>query len=216
MDTRLVDGLGLWFERSSTSFEPGRPALFLDRDGVIVEETHYLGRAEDVRMIARAAAAIACANLAGLPVVVITNQAGIGRGYYGWGDFIAVQDRICENLAAAGAHVDVVLACAYHEAGQGDFAQPHHPWRKPSPGMILAAADTLALDLGRSMVVGDKISDLEAGRNAGVGRGVLVESGHGRTEIESLSLVSFSPMFVTIARDIGEAIAQVQSMPFRS
>ena len=72
-------------------FRPAAPALFLDRDGVIVADTHYLCRVEDMRMIAGSAAAIARCNALGIPVVVVTNQAGIGRGYYGWDDFHAVQ-----------------------------------------------------------------------------------------------------------------------------
>src|SRR5262249_9599239 len=99
MDARLADGLGLWVEIFTSGSLPGRPALFLDRDGVIVEETNYLGRAEDVRMIAGAGAAISWANRAGFAAIIISNQAGIGRGYYGWDGFVSVQDRIITDLA---------------------------------------------------------------------------------------------------------------------
>ena len=96
----------------------GRPALFLDRDGVLVEETGYLHRAEEARLIPGATAAVAAAAHAGRPVVLITNQAGIGRGYYGWAEFQAVQERITADLAAGGAAFDMVLACPFHAAGR--------------------------------------------------------------------------------------------------
>jgi D-glycero-D-manno-heptose 1,7-bisphosphate phosphatase len=213
MDARLADGLGLWFEIFSTDAMPGRPALFLDRDGVIVEETNYLGHAEDVRMIASAAPAISWANQAGFAAIVVTNQAGIGRGYYGWDGFIAVQERIVTDLAKGHAHIDAVLACAFHEQGRGPLARTDHPWRKPNPGMILAAAQALRLDLGRSIAIGDKISDIEAAHRAGLPWGILVESGHGRDEIQKLSVASLSPMRVETARDIGDAIERIRAMP---
>jgi D-glycero-D-manno-heptose 1,7-bisphosphate phosphatase len=213
MDARLADGLGLWFEVFFTDAMPGRPALFLDRDGVIVEETNYLGSAKDVRMIASAAPAISWANRAGFATIIVTNQAGIGRGYYGWDGFIEVQERIVTDLAKAHAHIDAVLACAFHEQGQGPLAQIDHPWRKPNPGMILAAAEALGLDLQRSIVIGDKISDIEAAHRAGLCWGILVESGHGRDEIQNLSAASLSPMRIETARDIGEGIERIRATP---
>ena len=213
MDARLADGLGLWFEIFAADVMPGRPALFLDRDGVIVEETNYLGRAEDVRMITRAGTAISWANRAGFAVIIVTNQAGIGRGYYGWDGFIDVQERIITDLANAHGRIDAVLACAFHEQGRGPLAQTDHPWRKPNPGMILAAAEALGLDLGRSIMVGDKISDVEAAHRAGLPWGILVESGHGRDEIQNLSVASLLPMRVETARDIGDAIERIRAMP---
>jgi D-glycero-D-manno-heptose 1,7-bisphosphate phosphatase len=212
-DAQLVDGLGLWFERRCTDPSPRRPAVFLDRDGVIVEETHYLGRAEDVRMIPGAAAAVAQANRAGYAVVVVTNQAGIGRGYHSWDGFVSVQNRICEELSASGAHFDAVLACAYHEQGVGAFARPNHPWRKPNPGMIQAAGNALNLDLGRSIIIGDKASDIEAGFRAGLGLGVLVESGYGLTERAYLTGALSASMEVETAHDIGAAIRRLTMRP---
>jgi D-glycero-D-manno-heptose 1,7-bisphosphate phosphatase len=160
----------------------GRPALFLDRDGVVVEEVGYLHRAEAARLIPGAIAAIAAAARAALPVVLITNQAGIGRGYYGWAEFQAVQERITADLAAGGATFDMVLACPYHPAGQPPYRHPAHPCRKPRPGMILRAAEALGLDLAGSWIVGDRATDLEAGRAAGLAGGVHVLTGHGAGE----------------------------------
>lgn len=174
---------GLWLERLSGQGFSRRPALFLDRDGVIVEEVNYLNRIADIAVIEATAAGIAATNRAGVPVIMVTNQAGIGRGYFDWKAFAAVQAEILDRLAGLGAHVDLVLACAYHEKGQDDYRVADHIWRKPNPGMFLKAQSELDIDLARSLVVGDKISDLAAGRNAGLRRGVLVLSGHGRDEV---------------------------------
>lgn len=158
---------------------PHHPCLFLDRDGVIVEEVNYLHRPEDIRFISGVLAAIARVNQSGIPVVMVTNQAGIGRGYFGWDEFHALQACILREAEAEGAHFDMVLACAYHGDGRGDYAVANHPWRKPNPGMILEAASALAIDPTRSFIIGDCLTDLAAGAAAGLSGGALVETGHG-------------------------------------
>jgi D-glycero-D-manno-heptose 1,7-bisphosphate phosphatase len=105
---------GLWCEVDA-AVPPGRAALFLDRDGVIVTDTHYLCRVEDMRMIAGAAAAIARCNRLSIPVVVVTNQAGIGRGYYGWDAFHAVQGALKAALAAGGAQSSLAQTQSGHD-----------------------------------------------------------------------------------------------------
>jgi len=149
-----------------------RPLLLLDRDGVINEEVHRLHAARDLVMIPGVAPAIAAVNAAGVPVVVVSNQAGIGLGLYGEADLVAVTRAIEASLAAAGARVDGWYHC------------PHVPadgcaCRKPRPGMLLAAAAAHGADLARSVFVGDKESDLGAARAAGC-RAVLVRTGYGR------------------------------------
>lgn len=138
---RLIDDPGLWCDTGAADWAL-RPALFLDRDGVIVADTGYLGRAEDVRLLDGAAGAIARCNVLRIPVVVVTNQSGIARGYYDWRGFHAVQSALCAALDAAGARLDAVLACAYHADGKAPLRRAEHPWRKPNPGMIVAAADS--------------------------------------------------------------------------
>lgn len=149
-----------------------RPGLLLDRDGVINEECEYLHDPEDLVVIPGVAAAIAAINRWQVPVVVVTNQAGIGRGLFGVEAYQAVNRAIAELLAPAFAHIDAWYFC------------PHLPdagclCRKPRPGLLLAAAQDLDLDLARSVLVGDKPSDLEAGRAVGT-RTVLVRTGYGR------------------------------------
>ena len=160
------------------------PALFLDRDGVIVEEKDHLGDPDEVEMLDGAAALILEARRRGMLVIEITNQAGIGYGMYGWGDFAKVENRIRAELAASGAALDAAFACPYHDKGSGVYRVADHPWRKPNPGMLLEAQRLLNIDLSRSVFVGDKVSDLEAARKAGIPRAVLVLTGHGKVHAE--------------------------------
>lgn len=177
-DDALIDADGVWTQILSTP-GPGLGALFLDRDGVVIEEGHYLCRADDVRLIPGAAGVISAANGLGVPVVIVTNQGGIGRGYYGWEDFAAVQERMLDELATAGARVNGVYASPFHPEGVPPYAHADHPSRKPNPGMMLMAADGLELDLARSWIIGDHASDLDAAKRAGLAGGLHVLTGHG-------------------------------------
>ena len=166
---------GLWVERvGATTFPTGRPALFLDRDGTINVDTDYPSDPSDIVLRPQMLPVIKAANLVGLPVVVVTNQSGIARGYFGWPEFAAVNARLLALLEAEQCRIDVVLACAYHSSGTGELAIGDHPMRKPNPGMLLRARDLLGLDAGRSIIVGDKADDMEAGRRAGLTNGWLV------------------------------------------
>ena len=207
----FVGADGIWCQElrpDKAASARGRPALFLDRDGVLVEETGYLHRAEEARLIPGAAAAIAAANRADLPVVLITNQSGIGRGYYGWSDFQAVQETITADLAAGGATLDMVLACPFHAEGQPPYRHSAHPCRKPRPGMILRAAEALGLDLAGSWIVGDRAIDLEAGRAAGLAGGAHVLTGHGAAERDA-ALELAAGEFRTMG---AESIAEVPAL----
>jgi D-glycero-D-manno-heptose 1,7-bisphosphate phosphatase len=200
----LIDDLGLWCDTGAADWA-SRPALFLDRDGVIVADTGYLGRAEDVHLLDGAAGAIARCNSLRIPVVVVTNQSGIARGYYGWSGFHAVQAALAATLAAAGARLDAVLACAYHGDGKEPLRRAAHPWRKPNPGMILAAAERMNLDLSRSWIVGDKAADLMTGAAAGLAGGTLVGSDEGaRQQASQLKTVRFA---AAAAASLADAVA---------
>ena len=177
-----------------------RPAVFLDRDGTLNEEVDYLHRPEDLVMIPGAAAAVARLNARGIPVIVVTNQSGIGRGYYGMEDFLRVMDRMDGCLAEEGARLDAVYVAPHHEKGQGEFAHPDHPERKPNPGMLTRAAAEHGLDLTASWMVGDKAIDLEAGRAAGC-RVALVRTGYGRSVDGRLADL--------VAEDLGEAVDRI-------
>ena len=174
-----IDDAGVWtqvFRRPESV--AGRPALFLDRDGVVVEEVPYLHRVEETFLAAGVADVIVRANRLGLPVVLVTNQSGIGRGIYGWPEFAAVQRHIVERLASRGATVDAVFACPHVPRPHGPIGRRDHPDRKPNPGMLLRAA-ALGVDLATSWIVGDRAADLEAGKRAGIAGGVHVLMGIG-------------------------------------
>jgi D-glycero-D-manno-heptose 1,7-bisphosphate phosphatase len=188
-----LDADGVWCE-VSPSCNRGGPALFLDRDGVVVEEVDYLHGVEDIAISAAAAAVISAANAIMVPVVLVTNQAGIGRGYYGWAEFRAVQEAIQSAIAEEGAHFDAVYACPHHRDGQGAFAHPDHPARKPNPGMLQRAAAALDIDMARSWLVGDRAGDIEAARRAGLAGALHVLTGYGQAERAAAMALS-SPRF---------------------
>lgn len=174
---------GLWVRVDPRAVEPGRGALFLDRDGVILEEVEYLHRLDDFKLIDGAAEAIALANRNGAPVVVVTNQSGVGRGFYGWGEFAEIERALERELTRRGAKIDMTVACAYHSEARAPFNLADHPCRKPSPGMFFIAKENLGVDLKNSFMIGDKISDLLAARSAGLGGAALVLTGHGKERL---------------------------------
>ncbi len=174
---RPLTAEGIWLRITARPDGEPRPGLFLDRDGVIVEDVGYLRRAADVRLIPGAADIIRRANIAGLPVAVVTNQSGISRGRFGWDDFATVEDRIAALLAAEGAAVDAVAACPFHPSFTPDYGDSHARWRKPGPAMLTATAAALKLDLARCWMIGDKTSDIEAADNAGLAGAIWVTKG---------------------------------------
>jgi D-glycero-D-manno-heptose 1,7-bisphosphate phosphatase len=154
-----------------------RPALFLDRDGVLNVDHGYVHRWEDFQWIPGAKEAIGAFNRAGWLVFVVTNQSGIGRGYYTEEDMHALHRRMVEELEAAGAHIDAIYFAPQHpEAPLEAYRHPDPPDRKPNPGMLLRAFAEWPVDRERSIMVGDKPADLEAALRAGV-RGFLFEGG---------------------------------------
>ena len=162
-----------------------KPALFLDRDGVIVEEVEYLSRPSPLALIPRGAEAIARVNRRGIPVVVITNQAGVARGYFPEARVAEVHDHLDKLLSACGARIDRYYYCPHHPTeGLEPYRRQCH-CRKPHPGMLHKAALQEGIDLQSSWLVGDKLSDVEAGQAAGC-QTVLVHTGHGRAHARLL------------------------------
>ena len=159
----------------------GRSAVFLDRDGTLVEERDYLADPEEVTLVPGAARALAELHAAGLALVVVTNQSGIARGLYREEDYQAVAARIEALLADEGVRLDAVFHCPHHPDHSGPCA-----CRKPGTGMHRRAATELGLSLKDSWFVGDKPSDVEPARLLG-GRAILVRTGYGREWEGSLS-----------------------------
>ncbi len=156
-----------------------KPALFLDRDGVLIQDKHHLHNPDDVQLCPGARNLVQIANAMGWPVVVITNQSGIARGYFDWEAYEAVTQRLQELLGPSAP-----LAGIYSN-GHGPDAPPKS-WRKPSPAMLEAAASDLRLDLHRSLMVGDRLTDLQAGARAGLRWLAHVRTGHGEHEREAV------------------------------
>ena len=194
-----IDGIG------GRVFPPHLPALFLDRDGTINVDTDYPSDPAEIELRPQMLPAIAAANRAGIPVVVVTNQSGIARGYFGWSVFAAVNGRVLDLLRDQGMFVDMVLACAYHEAGVGPLAIPDHPMRKPNPGMLVEAGKRLALDLQRSLIVGDKPADMQAGERAGLARGWLVDG-------EATVQPGFAIRPLRDSSDLGDLLAAIETL----
>lgn len=148
-------------------------ALFLDRDGVINTNHGYVHKRENFDFIHGIFDVARYAHLQDYKIVVITNQAGIGRGYYTEEDFHQITGWMCEQFSAGGAKIDRVYFSPYHPtAGIGKYLKDDFS-RKPHPGMILQARAELDLDLSSSVLIGDKASDIQAGIAAGVGRNLL-------------------------------------------
>ncbi|HEX4129393.1 MAG TPA: HAD family hydrolase [Pirellulales bacterium] len=182
-----------------------RPAVFLDRDGVLIEDLGYLGDPEGVALIPGAAEAVAELRSAGFVTVVVTNQSGVARGLYTEADVDRVHRRIDELLAPAGARIDRYYHCPHHPEATVAQYRTECACRKPAAGMLLRAAEELGIVLDRSYLIGDKCSDLEAAIAAGC-RPLLVETGYGK---ESAAMIGsqFAPGIVTCFPTIVAAAA---------
>jgi D-glycero-D-manno-heptose 1,7-bisphosphate phosphatase len=155
-----------------------RRAVFLDRDGVINKERAYVHKIEEFHFIDGVFDACREMSKAGYRLIIITNQAGIARGYYTEDEFQYLTKWMLKEFRQHGIEIDGVYHCPHHPVyGVGDYHRDCD-CRKPAPEMILRAAKEHSLDLRRSILVGDKVTDIEAGRSGGVGCCVLVLTGH--------------------------------------
>jgi len=157
-----------------------RPALFLDRDGVINIDYAYVHKKEDFMFIDGIFDLCRKAQQSGYLIIIITNQAGIGRGYYSEEDFHTLNNWMINEFANSNVTINATYFCPYHpEKGIGQYKQ-ESACRKPNPGMILKATDEFDIDLRRSVLIGDKDSDIQAGLNAGIGKNFLFNPKQGK------------------------------------
>lgn len=154
-----------------------RPALFLDRDGVINVDKGYVSRIEDFEWVDGAAETIAAFNKRGWFVFVVTNQSGIARNYYTEADMKVLHDWMQAELARAGAHIDRIYYCPFHETGENPAYRKDSFDRKPKPGMLLQAMSDFPVKRELSFMIGDKEADMQAARAAGVA-GFLFNGGN--------------------------------------
>jgi D-glycero-D-manno-heptose 1,7-bisphosphate phosphatase len=180
------------------------PGVFLDRDGTICEEVGYVNHIDRCALLPRSAEAIRLLNEAGIPVAIVTNQAGVARGYFREELIHEVHTRVRSLLAAQGAHVGAIYFCPHHPtAGEPPYRQDCS-CRKPKPGLILRGAQELGIDLARSFMVGDSARDVQAAAAAGV-TSVLVLTGYGRGEWEHQP-ERFATRPAHVAADLLEAV----------
>lgn len=160
---------------------PGRPAVFFDRDGTLNRDVGYVTHLDAYELLPRAAAAVRKVNEAGRLAVVITNQAGVARGYFPESMLEEVHRKLRDELHARGARLDAIYYCPHAPNGDAPDYAIDCRMRKPYPGMILKAGEEHGIDLEKSVMLGDKYSDLEAGWRAGCASGLLL-TGYGRGE----------------------------------
>ena len=160
-----------------------RPALFIDRDGTISEEVGYVNHPSRFRVFPYSAEAIRKLNDAGWLAIVITNQAGVARGYFSEDVIHKIHDQLTRDLEAGSAKLDAIYYCAHHPSVGEPPYRLDCDCRKPKPGLIEQAAKDFEIDLSASWMAGDRYSDIELAHNAGL-RSVFVLSGYGRGEWE--------------------------------
>ncbi|HVO09273.1 MAG TPA: HAD family hydrolase [Vicinamibacteria bacterium] len=158
------------------------PAIFMDRDGTLSHEVGYVNHPDRFRLYPWAVEAVRAINQAGWLAVVVTNQAGVARGYFPQAVFDEVQRSLVAQIEAGGARFDAVYACLHHPTvGQPPYRRDCE-CRKPRPGMLRRAEAELGADLARSWVIGDRHGDLQLAWSVGA-RGAMVRTGYGRGEL---------------------------------
>lgn len=181
-----------------------KPAVFLDRDGTINEQMGYINHISRFQLLPGVAGAIRRLNEAAIPVVVVTNQSGLARGYFPEELLIAVHEKMARLLAEQGAHVDGIYICPHHPEAKKEKYRLACNCRKPGTGLFMQAAEEMSLDLAGSFVVGDRWSDLKSAVACGA-TPVLVLTGYGRGDAQYIGPgQEVQPAFVGV--DLAEAV----------
>lgn len=179
----------------------GRRAVFLDRDGTVIEDADYLDDPGDIALIEGAEESLRRLRSAGWTLVVVTNQSGIARGRFSVQRYHEVAAALGRRLLGAGCEIDATCFCPHHPDHSGPCG-----CRKPKPGMLMAAAAALGIDLSRSFMVGDKVSDVQAGLAAGCAP-ILVRTGYGRRAEAEADLPPGTPVVDSIVEATGLILA---------
>lgn len=165
---------------------PKAKAAFIDRDGVINEERGYVHRIDDFVLLPNVVEGLKLLIQAGYLLIMVTNQAGIARGYYDQAAMDLLHNHLHKQLARYDVKFEAIYFCPHHPQGHVKSLAIKCDCRKPSPGMLFQAAKDFNLDLAASVLIGDKVSDILAGKRAGVGFTAIVESGHKLDQLASL------------------------------
>lgn len=197
--------MSTWKAPCSVNQVTARPALFLDRDGVVIADENYLGDPAMVRLLPGVGAAMAAARKAGYLLIGVSNQSGIGRGYFSENEFEQVMQRLEELLGREGVTFDSFHYCPH-------APDAHCSCRKPQPGLLEEAQGYHSLDLNRSWVIGDKSSDVALGRAAGLGS-VLVRTGYGICQEPAVREKWAGDPRVLVADDLPAAVQAILDLP---
>ena len=187
-----------------------RRAVFIDRDGTISEEVGYINHPSRFRLFPYSATAIKLLNDRDWLAIVITNQAGVARGYFSEAMIHTVHEKLRQDLETGGAKLDAIYYCAHHPSVGAAPYRCDCDCRKPKPGLVHRAAEDLNIDLAASWMVGDRYSDIEMARNAGV-RSAFVMSGYGRGEWEQ-QRSEWKQQPDLVAEDLLEAISKITNV----
>jgi D-glycero-D-manno-heptose 1,7-bisphosphate phosphatase len=200
---RIGEEVSLALPESGTPVSKPRGAVFFDRDGTLNEDVDFLGRPDQLRIILGAVDAVRAVNRSGMAACIISNQSGVARGMFTEADLLPVHERLRREFSAGGAKFDRIDYCPHHPTAGIPPYRIECECRKPKPGMLLRAADALGLDLSRSYVIGDKLTDLQAGISAGASA-ILVLTGYGITSMEECRTAGVTPDYV--APTVREAV----------
>jgi len=181
-----------------------KPAVFLDRDGTIIEEVGYIDSPDKIQVIPGADEAIKSLKDAGFKIIVISNQSGVAYGYFDENTVRLINNRVAENFASGRAIIDAFYFCPHHP----DFGNKHYrkdcDCRKPKPGMILQAVEEHKIDLSKSIMIGDKFTDVKTGKDLNI-FSILVLTGFGKEEYQKIKSNGLQPTPDLVAEDIHEA-----------
>jgi len=181
-----------------------KKACFLDRDGVIIRDADYLASPDQVELFPGTAEALRLLKQHDYCLIVISNQSGVARGYFSEQDVNTINNRIDELLKPEKINIDAYYFCPHHPDGSISGYNVDCECRKPKPGMFLQAAREMSVDLSQSLMIGDKVSDIQAGTNAGCKLGVMVRTGHGQEQISSHNTNG-----IIIRNDILDAVSYI-------
>ena len=183
-----------------------QPAIFIDRDGTINEDTGYVSSPGELIVYPWAAEAVRLVNESGMKAIVITNQSGVARSLYTERTLGAIHDRLTRELSESGARIDGIYYCPHHPEIGDETYRKRCECRKPRPGMMIEAARDHQIDLAASYVIGDKASDINLAAEVGA-RGVLVLTGYGRETLRRRDRWPCEPAIV--ADDLLGAVRQI-------
>ena len=156
-----------------------RPAIFLDRDGVVIKDKHFISLRKDVELEYGVNKLFELANSLNIPVIIVTNQSGIARGLFKWDDYLEVTDEMLKKINQKNTLIAIFANGLEPDA-------PLYSWRKPSPLMIQNASFNLKIDLSSSIIIGDRLTDLISGLNAGIINFIHIKTGHGLSELKKI------------------------------